>query len=130
MSASTSAERMGSSSAISPNAMPAVSVASRTPSGRVTCTAPTAQEEQRGRGVAGGDDLLAGLIGPDRAERGEVGQFLFRQARQQRLLGQFGGLVEIDRAAIAIDDLVLGPFDRGIEQIEVADIGRARRSIR
>ena len=40
MSASTSAERLGSNSAISPNAMPAVSVASRMPSGRVTWTTP------------------------------------------------------------------------------------------
>ena len=40
MSASTSAERWVSNSAISPNAIPAVSVASLTPSGSVTCTAP------------------------------------------------------------------------------------------
>jgi hypothetical protein len=39
-SASTSADRVGSISAISPKAMPAVSVASRTPSGSVICTAP------------------------------------------------------------------------------------------
>ena len=35
---------------------------------------------------------------------------------------KFGGLVEIDRAAVAVDDLVFGPFDRGVEQIEVADV--------
>ena len=58
-------------------------------------------------------------------ERGEIGQFLVRQPRQQRLFGKFGRLEEIDRAAIAIDHLVFGPFDRGIEQIEVADVGEA-----
>lgn len=47
-----------------------------------------AQEEQRRGVVTGGDDLLAGLISPDRCERGDIGEFLVRQARQQRLFGE------------------------------------------
>ncbi len=33
--------------------------------------------------------------------------------------------MEVDRAAMAVDHLVFGPFDRGVEQIEVAQIGEA-----
>ena len=35
-----------------------------------------AQEEQRGGGLAGRDDLFAGLVMPDRADRAEIGKFL------------------------------------------------------
>ena len=85
------------------------------------------EKEQRGGGIAGGDDLFARLIGPDRSERGEIGQFLVRQSRQQRLFGEFGRLEEIDRAAVTIDHLVFRPFDGGIEQIVVADVAEAFR---
>ena len=84
---------------------------------------PAAEEEQRGRGVAGSDDLLAGSIVPDRTKRSESGKFFAGKARQQRLLGKCGHIAEIDRSAVAINHLVFGPFDRGIEQIEVAQIG-------
>ncbi|MCS3760285.1 hypothetical protein GGE24_001139 [Bradyrhizobium centrosematis] len=73
-----------------------------------------AQEEQGGGRIARGDDLRAGLKGPDRADRGEIRQLFFVEAFEQRLLGKLGGLVEIDRAAIAVDNLVFRPFDRGI----------------
>ena len=72
-----------------------------------------AQEEQRGGGIAGGNDLFAGLIGLDAAKRRQIDQFLVRQSRQQRLFGQFGRFEKIDRPAMAIDHLVFGPFDRG-----------------
>src|SRR5439155_696624 len=85
------------------------------------------EKKQRRRGIAGGDDLFARLIGPDRSERGEIGQFLVRQPRQQRLFGKFGRLEEVDRAAVTIDHLVFRPFDGGIEQVVVADVAEAFR---
>ena len=74
------------------------------------------EEEQRGGGITRGDDLFARLIRSDRRERRQLSQFLIRQPRQQRLFGQFRGLEEIDRAAMAKNHLVFRPFDRGIEQ--------------
>ena len=85
------------------------------------------EKECRGRGIAGGDDLFARLIGPDRSERGEIDQLLVRQSHQQRLFGEFGRLEEVDRAAITIDHLIFRPFDRGIEQVVVADVAEAFR---
>ena len=102
--------------------MPAVSVASRTPSGSVTWTTPLRRKNSEVAGSPAATIFSPRLIGPDRAERGELGEFLRRQSRQQRLLGKLGRLVEVDRAAVAVDDLVLGPFDRGVEQMEVAQV--------
>ena len=80
------------------------------------------EKKQRVGGIAGCNDPFAGLIGSDFTQRGEIGQLLIRQARQQRLFGQLGRLQEIDRAAVAINHLVLGPFDRRVEQVVVADV--------
>ena len=84
-----------------------------------------AQKEEGDGGLAGGNDLLAGLVFPDLSDRGQISQFLGRQASEQGLFGQFGRLVEVDGAAITINDLVFRPLDCGIEQIEVADVCQA-----
>src|SRR5207237_7255462 len=79
-----------------------------------------AQEEQRCRRVPGAENPFALSILPDGRQRGELIALALREAGEQWLLRKLRGFEEVDRAAMTIDDLILGPFDRRIEQIEIA----------
>ena len=57
-----------------------------------------------------------------RAKLRELGGFLRRQTRQQRLLREIGGFPDLHVAAVAVDDLILRPLDRLVEQFEISHL--------
>ena len=91
------------------------------------------QEEQRIGGLSGRDDALAGLIAPGRRQFCQRRDFLRREIGQQRLLAEMYRVSRDTEAAIAIDHLILGPFDRIVQDREmsqplgIGDVGTDRR---
>src|SRR5207244_2955875 len=123
MSAITSAERCDSSSAISPKAMPAVSVASRTPSGRVTCTAPLRSKNSEGAGAPAETTFSPASLhaGEDHRDvvRSEFVEFLGDQPRARPC--QRGDAVQVED-----DELRARP--RGQLARDVVDVGKGQRA--
>ena len=83
---------------------------------------PALQEEHRGGGVAGGNDALAGLEDARRCQLGQLVKFARRETRQQGLLREIGAIGQIAEASVAVDHLVLGPFDRLVERGKPTDL--------
>ena len=120
VSAQTSALRAARSSPSRRTPFPGPSEARRTPLGNLTLTIPLCRKNKE---LAGSPAPMMRWPPDSRAPRrqfGQRGDLLGGQSGEQRLLAEMRGLLHGGEAAIAIDDLVLGPFDGVVEQREPA----------